>query len=169
MKSGEELQQHLYTLLQRLQEMARELPEQFQQRIPNELLAGLANCLLNETIFEIVRGLTEIQHGTEKQLLQQRMQLLQRHKGKYSRSSKRHREKHPALIEEEKNELLVKQRQEVEEADMNLIRQLDQLVANQQATLQKVGVPGFHETTNQQEIQVQTYLLDFINKLDKLG
>lgn len=49
--------------------------------MPYELLSGLANCLLNETIFEIVEGLTEIQQVTEKQLLQQRLQLLHRHKG----------------------------------------------------------------------------------------
>lgn len=49
--------------------------------MPYELLSGLANCLLNETIFKIVEGLTEIQQVTEKQLLQQRLQLLQRQKG----------------------------------------------------------------------------------------
>merc|ERR1712137_1485256 len=60
--------------------MARKLPLQYQQRMPYELLSGLVNCLLNETIFEIVEGLTEIQQVTEKQLLQQRLQLLHRHK-----------------------------------------------------------------------------------------
>lgn len=56
---------------------------QYQQRMPYELLSGLANCLLNETIFEIVEGLTEIQQVTEKQLLQQRLQQLHRHKGEW--------------------------------------------------------------------------------------
>ncbi len=50
--------------------------------MPYELLSGLANCLLNETIFKIVEGLTEIQQVTEKHLLQQRLQLLHRHRGK---------------------------------------------------------------------------------------
>jgi hypothetical protein len=54
---------------------------QYQQRMPYELLSGLANCLLNETIFKIVEGLTEIQQVTEKQLLQQRLKLLHRHRG----------------------------------------------------------------------------------------
>lgn len=49
--------------------------------MPYELLSGLANCLLNETIFKIVEGLTEIQQVTEKQLLQQRLKLLHRHRG----------------------------------------------------------------------------------------
>lgn len=43
-------------------------------RIPYELLTGLANSLLNDTIFEIVKGLMEIQHVTEKHLLQLRQQ-----------------------------------------------------------------------------------------------
>ena len=57
------------------------LHRQYQQRMPYELLSGLANCLLNETIFKIVEGLTEIQQVTEKQLLQQRLKLLHRHRG----------------------------------------------------------------------------------------
>ena len=56
---------------------------QYQQRIPYELLSGLANCLLNETIFKIVEGLTEIQQVTEKQLLQQRLKLLHKQRGNF--------------------------------------------------------------------------------------
>lgn len=51
-------------------------------RIPYELLSGLANSLLNETIFEIVKGLMEIQHVTEKQLFHQRLQLIRKHEGR---------------------------------------------------------------------------------------
>lgn len=56
---------------------------QYQQRMPYELLSSLANCLLNETIFKIVEGMAEIQQVTEKQLLQQRLQLLQKQKGAF--------------------------------------------------------------------------------------
>lgn len=45
-------------------------------RIPYELLSSLANCLLNDTIFEIAKGLMEIQHVTEQHLFQQRRQFL---------------------------------------------------------------------------------------------
>lgn len=48
-------------------------------RVPSELLSGLANSLLNETVFEIVKGLMEIQHVTEKHLFQQRQQILNKH------------------------------------------------------------------------------------------
>lgn len=45
-------------------------------RLPYELLSSLANCLLNETVFEIVKGLLEIQHVTEQHLFQQRLQFI---------------------------------------------------------------------------------------------
>lgn len=49
----------------------------YQQRINHELLSGLANSLLHDTIFEIVKGLKEIQDVTEKQLFQSRLQLIE--------------------------------------------------------------------------------------------
>lgn len=52
-------------------------------RIPYELLTGLANSLLNDTIFEIVKGLMEIQHVTEKHLLQLRNQVETEHQSKF--------------------------------------------------------------------------------------
>lgn len=55
-------------------------------RVPIELLSGLANCLLNDTIFEIVKGLMEIQHVTEKHLFQQRLQVQNKHTCKYNRN-----------------------------------------------------------------------------------
>lgn len=50
-------------------------------RVPYELLSSLANCLLNETVFEIVKGLMEIQHVTEQHLYQQRLQFINQKKG----------------------------------------------------------------------------------------
>lgn len=44
-------------------------------RIPYEVLTALANCLANDTIFEIVKRLMEIQHVNETHLLQVREQL----------------------------------------------------------------------------------------------
>lgn len=48
-------------------------------RVPIELLSGLANCLLDDTVFDIVKGLMEIQHVTEKHLFQQRLQIINKH------------------------------------------------------------------------------------------
>ena len=66
---------------------------------------------------------------------------------------------------EEKEALLSKQKEELRNADVNLILQLDQMVSEQQSTLEKAGVPGFYVVTNPQEIRVQMYLLEFILKL----
>ncbi|XP_046647979.1 uncharacterized protein LOC124337992 [Daphnia pulicaria] len=153
MKSAEELQQKLYFLLERLQEMARKLPLQYQQRMPYELLSGLANCLLNETIFKIVEGLTEIQQVTEKQLLQQRLKLLHRHRAEKESLAK----KSPESVTEIEKEQVATHPVELKQADMNLILQLDQLVADQQGTLEKAGVPGFYSTSNPQEIQAMVW------------
>jgi hypothetical protein len=50
-----------------------------QQRIPNELLSGLATSMEGGPIFEIVKSLTEVQHATEKQLFRQRLQIQRGH------------------------------------------------------------------------------------------
>lgn len=54
-------------------------------RLPYELLSSLANCLLNDTVFEIVKGLLEIQHVTEQHLYQQRLQFINQKKGWYGK------------------------------------------------------------------------------------
>lgn len=51
-------------------------------RIPYELLTGLANSLVNDTIFEIVKRLMEIQHVTENHLQQLRKQVENEHQSK---------------------------------------------------------------------------------------
>lgn len=54
----------------------------YQQRIPNELLCELAECLLDETLYSIVKELTDIQHVTEKQMFQKRLEIINTHSGK---------------------------------------------------------------------------------------
>ena len=53
-----------------------------QQRIPNEVLSGLATAIASGHIYEIVRGLTEVQQLEEKSLFHQRLELLKKHSGK---------------------------------------------------------------------------------------
>lgn len=55
----------------------------YQMRIPYELLTGLANSLVNDTIFEIVKRLMEIQHVTENHLEQLRKQVENEHQSKF--------------------------------------------------------------------------------------
>lgn len=52
-----------------------------QQRLSYTTLSELALALLDGTVFEIVQGLLEIQHLTEKNLYSQRRQLHSEHRG----------------------------------------------------------------------------------------
>ena len=58
-----------------------------------------------------------------------------------------------------------KMKEERQQEDMRLVTQLDQKVSDQQVTLERAGVPGFHVTNNPTEVQVQMHLLEFIVKI----
>ncbi|XP_075970732.1 gonadal protein gdl isoform X2 [Anticarsia gemmatalis] len=161
----EALQRKLYFLLEQLQEMARELPPKYQMRVPIELLSGLANCLLNETVFEIVIGLMEIQHVTEKHLFQQRQQISRKHTLEIQNMINTTPQEQQEL---QKAILLERHKEELRQTDMKLVLQLDQKVSDQQVTLEKAGVPGFFVTNKPIEVKVQMYLLDFILRLSKM-
>ncbi|CAH0407831.1 unnamed protein product [Chilo suppressalis] len=162
----EALQRKLYFLLEQLQEMARELPPKYQMRVPIELLSGLANCLLNDTVFEIVKGLMEIQHVTEKHLFQQRLQVINKHTLEIQNMVNNT----PNLEQQEiqKAILWTKHKEELKQTDMKLVMQLDQKVSDQQVTLEKAEVPGFYVTNKPIEVKVQMYLLDFILRLSQM-
>ncbi|XP_045764690.1 gonadal protein gdl [Maniola jurtina] len=162
----EALQRKLYFLLEQLQDMARELLPKYQMRVPIELLSGLANCLLNDTVFEIVKGLMEIQHVTEKHLFQQRLQIINNHALEIQEMV--NTTQSPEQIEIKRNILLRRHKEELKQTDMKLVIQLDQKVSDQQDTLEKAGVPGFFVTNKPIEIKVQMYLLDFILRLSKM-
>ncbi|XP_076179497.1 gonadal protein gdl isoform X3 [Ptiloglossa arizonensis] len=123
----QDLQRKLYFLVEQLQHMAGELPPKYQMRLPYELLSGLANSLLNDTIFEIVKGLMEIQHVTEKHLFQQRLQLLNQQKIEMQESLL------PISTDEEritiKTTLYKKHKEELKQMDMKLVLQLDQKIS----------------------------------------
>jgi len=166
-ESSELLQKRLYFLVEQLQSMAQELPTKYQMRVPYELLSSLAHSLLNGTIFEIVKGLMEIQHVTEQHLYQQRLQFISRQKLEEQQILDR------ADINAEKKVELLNQMKEthqkaLKEFDMSLMIQLDEKVTDQQQTLEQAGIPGFYKTSNSLEIKVQIYLLDFILRLSNM-
>uniref|UniRef100_A0A2K5D469 DiGeorge syndrome critical region gene 6 n=1 Tax=Aotus nancymaae TaxID=37293 RepID=A0A2K5D469_AOTNA len=74
-------QERHYELLSALQSLVKELPSSFQQRLSYTTLSDLALALLDGTVFEIVQGLLEIQHLTEKSLYNQRLHLQNEHRG----------------------------------------------------------------------------------------
>lgn len=161
-------------------------PRQFQLRISYELLAGLANSLLNDTIFEIVKGLMEIQHVTEKHLMQVREKVENDHQREFSSVTvyvDRSKLRKIFLVEVKQWESKIQDPEELEhiialmkikhtknmkETDMKLVLHLDQKVKDQQSTLEKAGVPGFYVSDNPMEIKIQMYLLDFILRLSRL-
>ena len=156
---GEDYQDKLYTLLSKLQKLAREIPPQYQQRISYDLLSSLAASLAQGAIVEIVKMLTEVQQVTEKHLFQQRVQFINKHKLEKQ-----------TMVNENKSsaELMAvdkRVREELRQHDMKLVTQLDQKVSDQQVTLERAGLPGFYVTNNPTEIQVQMYLLQFILKI----
>ncbi|CAH0749586.1 unnamed protein product [Diatraea saccharalis] len=98
----------------------------YQMRVPIELLSGLANCLLNDTVFEIVKGLMEIQHVTEKHLFQQRLQVINKHTLEIQNMVNTTPD--PEQQEIQKAILLTRHKEELKQTDMKLVLQLDQKV-----------------------------------------
>uniref|UniRef100_A0A2I3GSX9 DiGeorge syndrome critical region 6 n=1 Tax=Nomascus leucogenys TaxID=61853 RepID=A0A2I3GSX9_NOMLE len=83
---GARQQERHYQLLSALQSLVKELPSSFQQRLSYTTLSDLALALLDGTVFEIVQGLLEIQHLTEKSLYNQRLRLQNEHRGAWGYS-----------------------------------------------------------------------------------
>lgn len=55
--------------------------------------------------------------------------------------------------------------EELKRRDMKIILEMDQKLMDQQNMLEKAGVPGFFLTNNRQDVRLQMYLLEFINRL----
>ncbi|XP_054735553.1 gonadal protein gdl isoform X2 [Anastrepha obliqua] len=118
------LQRKLYFLVDQLKQMHAQLPENYQIRISYELLTELANSLLNDTIFEIVKGLMEIQNVTEKHLLTLRKQV----ETDFELEMQEWRSKitDPEELSHIEQLMQVKHAKKMRETDMKLIALLDQ-------------------------------------------
>lgn len=174
------LQQRHYALFSELQKMAADLPQKFQQRLPYELLSTLARSLLDDTVFEIVRGLKDIQLMDERALFQTRKAVCDTQRETMLLLMKKQKEQRESLMAAGESPIIVdlahqKEREEQEKlfqeelnrVDMKIITKLDQCVSDQQVTLEKAGVPGFFVTNSPMEIQLQMCLLGFISRLSR--
>ncbi|KAK7108245.1 protein DGCR6L-like [Littorina saxatilis] len=174
----EERQQQHYKLLRELQNMARDIPPKYQQRMPYNLLSALANSLLDGTVFDIVLSLKEVQYLEEKALCTQRLRFVNEHRAQRHEMEKKHKELRvenmnrphnmplvEAQIKREMETLKKRCDEELRRRDLRIMQDLDRKVMDQQGLLEKAGVPGFFVTNNRQEIQVQIYLLGFICRL----
>ncbi|XP_023658905.1 protein DGCR6 isoform X1 [Paramormyrops kingsleyae] len=77
--SAKQQERHYY-LLSELQTLVKDLASSFQQRLSHTTLSDLALALIDGTVYEIVQGLLEIQHLTERNLYNQRQKLHSEHR-----------------------------------------------------------------------------------------
>nr|XP_015827677.2 protein DGCR6 [Nothobranchius furzeri] len=172
------LQERHYYLLSELQTLVKELPSSFQQRLSYNTLGDLALALIDGTVYEIVKGLLDIQHLTEKNLYNQRQKLHCEHQALKQDLLRKHKDAlqsckshNLALLKSnqqaELETLEVRVREEQRMMDKKIVAEIDQKVIDQQNTLEKAGVPGFFVTTNPQELTMQMNLLELILKLQQ--
>uniref|UniRef100_A0A4X2M556 DiGeorge syndrome critical region gene 6 n=1 Tax=Vombatus ursinus TaxID=29139 RepID=A0A4X2M556_VOMUR len=152
----------------------------FQQRLSHATLSDLALVLIDGTVFEIVQGLLEIQHLTEKSLYNQRLKLQSEHRVLKQTLLTKHKEAQQACRphnlpllraaqQREQEAVEHRIREEQQMMDEKIVLELDQKVVDQQSTLEKAGVTGFYVTTNPQELTLQMNLLELIRKLQQRG
>ncbi|XP_030642530.1 protein DGCR6 [Chanos chanos] len=171
-------QERHYYLLSELQTLVKDLPSSFQQRLSYTTLSDLALALIDGTVYEIVQGLLDIQHLTEKNLYNQRQKLHSEHRALKQDLMKKHKQALQTCKSHNLAVLKTNQKGEVEALeqrvkdeqrmmDEKIIAEIDQKVIDQQNTLEKAGVPGFYITTNPQEVTMQMNLLELILKLQQ--
>ncbi|KAM6954229.1 protein DGCR6 [Aplochiton taeniatus] len=171
-------QERHYYLLSELQTLVKDLPSSFQQRLSYTTLSDLAHALLDGTVYEIVQGLLDIQHLTERNLYNQRQKLHAEHRGLKQELARKHKE--ALLVCKSHNLAVLKANQQAETEslehrvreeqrmmDEKIVGEMDQKVTDQQNTLEKAGVPGFFITTNPQELTMQMNQLELILKLQE--
>lgn len=166
---------HYITMLQK---MIHPLSKEYKKKLPYDMICQLAHSILDGTVFEIAIGLKDIQRITEKNLLKRRNVVVNDHRQKKSEIVKRH-EKEIEKSQSKPHQILVLEKQQKEEInifkekcdkelttlDQKLVLELDQLMSDQQATLQRAGLPFFYITNDPEDIRLQMYVLGFIMKL----
>lgn len=161
-----------------LQKMITPLPYDYKKMLPYDVICQIAHAILDGTVFDIAKGLRDIQKITEKNLSAKRLKLVNEQRGKRQEIMKRQKNEiensqsrpHQILIyeknhAEELKMLNEKIEKELMTLDQKLVLDLDQQVSDQQSTLERAGLPLFFITNNPDEIKVQMYILEFITKL----
>lgn len=155
------LQERHYYLLSELQALVKDLSSSFQQRLSYTTLSDLAQALIDGTVYDIVQGLLDIQHLTEKNLYNQRQKLHSEHRGLKQDLVRKHKQALQMCKSHNLAVLKTSQRSETAALDQRVkeeqrmmdekvVAEMDQKVLDQQNMLEKAGVPGFFITTNPQ-------------------
>ena len=168
----EQLQERHYKIFNNLKVMASELPINYQQRLPYELLSSLANCLLDDTIVQIVLGLKEIQKILEKSLYEKRQRTIDHLKASKQDLQRRNKEaiQLRTMNQEQasKKELEMDKyvNDEIKKLDARIVDELDQCLKEQQETLRNASVPHFFVTDKPIEVRLQMFVPPIMIKLD---
>lgn len=137
----------------------------YQQRLPYELLSNLANSLLDDTIFEIVRGLKEIQQMTERQLIERRMKMINTHKGLWN-----YQHAHKLILYQDdytelRNELLKKHREQLSDENVASPQIATSLLARQEKEREVSTTLNLCLST--QTIIANIWIYNFLKDFDK--
>lgn len=177
---SEESQYSLDVFYQKLCQYRAQLTPNIQQKMTKADLKELAQALLDGTVFKIVKELEDIQQLSERDLLNKRVKVVSSHKTQKMSQAKKHTAElasckaHTVPLvksryQKDKAELDSKLKEELKSTDQTIILELDQLVTDQQSTMQQAAVPLFSVTNNPADIQLQMHLLKFIQKLSQLS
>jgi hypothetical protein len=170
-------QQQRSVIAMELRRLSSSLPPTYRDRFTCDLVQAIADSLLDRTVFSIVDSLRDMQQITERNLHQsrqdriaaldaQRRDLATRSQPlftaqyghSYANATTDSTSPELARFDESSKE-------ELRKMDMRIIMELDQQVSQQQMTLERAGVPGFAVTNKAEDIRMQMYVLDFINKI----
>lgn len=179
-KLTEESQRKLHVFYTNLCSYRDALAPNLKMKMSDQKMRDLAHSLLDDTVFDIVQELEDIQSLCERRLLHKRMKVVGGHKTMKMEMTKRHVEdvarnrckphNLPLLKTEhdkQKIDLDKKLADELRRTDQEVILELDQIVSDQQSTLFSTKVPFFCVTNSSQDIQVQMHILRFIQKLSQ--
>ena len=177
-KLTEDEKQKMSFFVFQLKQFREEIPPAYQAKLSDARLRELSLSLLDGTVFEIVRELEDIQQLKERSLLNKRMKVVSAHKSRKVNMAKRHKEElasssskpHnlPLLKpqhEKERHDLEKKLAEEIRATDQKIILELDQIVSDQQSTMQQAAVPFFMVSNKPEDIQIQIYTLRFVQRL----
>ena len=177
-KLSEEEKQQMKFYFAQLKQYREEIPPAYQAKLSDAQLRELSLSLLDGTVFEIVRELEDIQQLKERSLLNKRMKVVSAHKSRKVDMAKRHKKElassssklHnlPLLRsqhEKERHDLEKKLAEEIRATDQKIILELDQIVSDQQSTMQQAAVPFFMVSNKPEDIQIQIHTLRFVQRL----
>lgn len=166
----------LYHRMKYIRDTNTVMPKRVKAKLTDTILEELSKSLADNTVFEIVRQLEDIQQLKERRLHHRRREILKSQEQQKADVISKQRQQLancPPLekkrlshrLKEERDEVDVKFQKELRTMDEEIIEELDSIVKEQQITLFQAAVPFFSETEDTEKIEFQIQLLDMIRKV----